>query len=244
MDWQGKSVIVSGAAMGIGRYIAHGAAALGASVAIADIDREALVQTRDELRALGHKVIAEVVDVQNEDEVRRFIANVHGDFGSIDYLVNNAGIVPHFSWGVPRWPLVKDMDLTFWSKVINTNISGSFLCAKHAIPYMERQNHGHIVNLYGGGGPTPPGGLAYVLTKEALVTFSQYLAEEVREHNICVMSVDPGGAIATERAPEEARSRMPGPESVGDRFFLAAEAGMEFSGHLVNLVDGELTIIR
>ncbi|HUY05833.1 MAG TPA: hypothetical protein VMU99_01050 [Acidimicrobiales bacterium] len=58
------------------------------------------------------------------------------------------------------------------------------------------------------------------------------------------MSIGPGGAIATERAPEKARSQMPGPESVGDRFFLAAEAGMEFSGHLVNLIDGALTIIR
>jgi len=230
--------------MGIGRYIAHGAAARGANVAIGDIDDEGLRQVGEELRSFGNKVIAMHVDVQREDDVGRLMESTFGEFGTIDYLVNNAAIVPHFSWGGPRWPKVRDMDLEFWTRVLGTNIQGSFLCAKHAIPYMERGGSGHIVNLYGGGGPIPPGGLAYVLTKEALVTFTQYLAEEVREHNICVLSVDPGGAIATERAPEEARARMPGPESVGDRFFLAAEAGMEFSGHLVSLVDGELAIIR
>ena len=244
MNWKERSVVISGGAMGIGRYIALGAAARGANVAVGDIDEEGMRQVTDELNAFGNQVVAIRTDVQIEDEVHRLMETAFNEFGSIDYLVNNAAIVPHFSWGGPRWPKVRDMDLAFWSKVIDTNLQGSFLCSKHAIPYMERQGSGHIVNLYGGGGPIPPGGLAYVVTKEALVTFTQYLAEEVREHNICVMSVDPGGAIATERAPEEARAKMPGPESVGDRFFLAAEAGMEFSGHLVNLVDGKLKIIR
>ncbi len=244
MNWNERSVVISGAAMGIGRHIALGAAARGAQVAIGDIDEASLRQVEGELRAHGNKVVALVTDVRVESEVRRLMETAFNEFGSIDYLVNNAAIVPHFAWGGPRWPKVRDMDLAFWSKVIDTNLQGSFLCCKHAIPFMEKKGSGHIVNLYGGGGPVPPGGLAYVMTKEALVTFSQYLAEEVREHNICVMSVDPGGAIATERAPEEARARMPGPESVGERFFLAAEAGMEFSGHLVNLVDGRLAIIR
>lgn len=244
MDWNARSVVVSGAAKGIGRYIALGAARRGAKVAIGDVDESGLRQVEEELRSLCHSVVAMRADVQREEDVRQLMYQTFNEFGSIDYLVNNAAIVPHFSWGGPRWPKVRDMDLEFWTRVIGTNLQGSFLCSKHAIPYMEQQGSGHIVNLYGGGSPTPPGGLAYVVTKEALVTFSQYLAEEVRDHNICVMSIDPGGAIATERAPEEARARMPGPESVGDRFFLAAEAGMEFSGHLVNLVDGRLTIIR
>jgi NAD(P)-dependent dehydrogenase (short-subunit alcohol dehydrogenase family) len=135
------------------------------------------------------------------------------------------------------------MDLSFWSNVIATNLHGTFLCSKHAIPFMEKQNSGHIVNLHGGGALHPPGAMAYVITKEAGVVFSRHLAEEVREHNICVMSISPGAAIATERAPEEARSRMPGPESSGERFFLAAEAKMELSGHLVDLVDGQLVAI-
>ena len=171
------------------------------------------------------------------------MAQAASAFGTIDYLVNNAAIVPHFQWGGPRWPRVRDMDLSFWEKVIATNVHGTFLCSKHAIPYMEKQKSGHIVNLHGGGGKTPPGAMAYVITKEAGVWFSRYLAEEVREHNICVMSLSPGRAIATERAPDEARGRMPGPEFAGDRFILAAEAPMELSGHLVDLVEGRLVAI-
>ena len=243
MVWQNKAVIITGAAMGIGRYIALGSAQRGANVAIADVDEAGLHAVEQELAQFGNKVLATKVDVREEEEVASFVAAAAKSFGAIDYLVNNAAIVPHFAWGGPRWPRTKDMDFDFWSKVIATNLHGSFLCAKHVIPHMESQGNGHIVNLYGGGGVTPPGAMAYVITKEALVVFSRYLAEEVREHNICVMSISPGGAIATERAPDEARARMPGPDSAGDRFFLAAEAGMDLSGHLVDLVDGQLTVV-
>ena len=243
MAWKNKAVVVTGGAMGIGRYIALGAAKRGANVAVGDIDDDGLTAVRNELEAFGNKVLALKVDVRMEEDARMLMEQTAATFGTIDYLVNNAAIVPHFRWGGPRWPRVRDMDLSFWSNVIATNLHGTFLCSKHAIPYMEKQSSGHIVNLHGGGGRTPPGAMAYVITKEAGVWFARYLAEEVREQNICVMSLSPGAAIATERAPEEARLRMPSPESAGDRFFLAAEAGMDLSGHLVDLVDGLLVAI-
>lgn len=243
MGWENKAVVITGGAMGIGRYIALGAAERGANVAIGDIDETGLSDMRDELSAYGHKVLTLRVDVRQEQDARALMDQAAEAFGKIDYLVNNAAIVPHFMWGGPRWPRVRDMDFSFWSNVIATNLHGTWLCSKYAIPYMESQGSGHIVNLHGGGGTTPPGAMAYVTTKEAGVVFSRYLAEEVREHNICVMSLSPGAAIATERAPEEARSRMPGPDSSTDRFFLAAEAGMDLSGHLVDLVDGKLVAI-
>ena len=244
MGWEEKAVIVTGGAMGIGRYIALGAAERGANVAICDIEESGLNDMHAELSAFGHKVLTERVDVREESEVQAFMAKTAAEFGAVDYLVNNAAIVPHFMWGGERWPKARDMDFSFWSKVIATNLHGTWLCSKHAIPYMERQDSGHIVILHGGGAPTPPGAMAYVTTKEAGVVIARYLSEEVREHNICVMSISPGGAIATERAPEEARARMPGPESATDRFFLAAEAGMELSGHLVDLIDGKLVAIN
>jgi 3-oxoacyl-[acyl-carrier protein] reductase len=230
--------------MGIGRYIALGTAKLGANVAVGDIDDEALLSIKSELQAFGGKSLALRIDVRDENDARSLMEQAAAVFGTIDYLVNNAAIVPHFMWGGPRWPRVRDMDLSFWSNVIATNLHGTFLCSKHAIPYMEKQHSGHIVNLHGGGPTTPPGSMVYAITKEAGVVFARYLAEEVREHNICVMSLSPGAAIATERAPEEARRRMPGPEYAGDRFILAAEAPMEFSGHLVDLVDGKLVVIN
>jgi len=244
MAWKDKAVVVTGGAMGIGRYIALGAAERGANVAVGDFDNEALSSIETELRTFGTKTLAVRVDVRQEEDVKALMEQAARAFGTIDYLVNNAAIVPHFRWGGPRWPRVRDMELSFWSNVIATNLHGTFLCSKHAIPYMEKQHSGHIVNLHGAGGVSPPGAMAYVITKEAGVVFSRYLAEEVREHNICVMSLSPGAAIATERAPEEARKRMPGPQSAGERFFLAAEAPMGLSGHLVDLVDGQLVAVN
>lgn len=243
MGLQGKAVVVTGGAKGIGRYIAMGCAERGANVAVGDIDEAALGVLGGELRAHGGEVLTLRVDIREERDARALMERTAGAFGTIDYLVNNAAIVPHFLWGVPRWPRVRDMDFGFWSDVIATNLHGTFLCSKHAIPYMERQRSGHIVNLHGGGPTTPPGSMAYAITKEAGVVMARYLAEEVREHNICVMSISPGAAIATEDAPEEARRRLPGPEYAGERFFLAADAPMELSGHLLDLVDGQLVPI-
>jgi 3-oxoacyl-[acyl-carrier protein] reductase len=244
MSLQGKSVVVTGSAKGIGRYIAQGFAQEGAKVAIMDIDEARLQQTLAEIEDFGGEAMAVNASVRDEERVRSAMAEVAERFGGIDVLINDAGIVPHFQWGGPRWPAVKDMDQSFWQHVLGTNLGGTFLCSKHAVPYMERAGGGHIVNLYGGGGKSPAGALAYVVSKEAIVVFSEYHAEEVRDANICVVAISPGGAIATEDAPEEARSRMPGPDLAGRRFLLAAEAPMEMSGHLLDLEGDKLRVDR
>ena len=145
-------------------------------------------------------------------------------------LVNDAAIVPHFAWGIPRWPLIKDMDVNFWDKVIQTNLGGTFLCSKHALAHMEPRGAGHIINLYGGGGVSPGGACAYVVTKDAIWTFSRYLAEEVRESGVCVVTFSPRVPIVTEGAPEEAFTRLPTPEVLGQGFVLAAQVPMEDTG--------------
>jgi 3-oxoacyl-[acyl-carrier protein] reductase len=235
---QGKVAVITGGARGIGRYIATTLADAGAKLALADIDAERLRRTAEEFTARGVDTLAVPTDVRDEDAVRALMQQAAAHFGRIDVLVNNAAIVPHFQWGVPRWPAVRDMDLSFWDRVIRTNLYGTFLCTKHVIPYMERQGGGHIINLHGGGSGT--GAVAYVMTKEALVTFTAFVAEEVRDQNICVVILSPGAAIATEDAPEEARRRMPGPEFAGNRFVLAADAPMSLSGKLLTVRDGAL----
>jgi NAD(P)-dependent dehydrogenase (short-subunit alcohol dehydrogenase family) len=240
MVMQGKTVIVTGAAMGIGRFISHTFAETGANVVIADVEDAGLDSVSAELRGLGAEVLAHRTDVRDESQVEAMVRAALERFGRIDALVNNAGIVPHFQWGGPRWPAIRDLDKAFWDKVIDTNLGGTMLCAKHVIPAMEQQGSGHIVNLYGGGRGT--GASPYVISKEAIRYFTIYVAEEVREHNICVVVLSPGAAIATERAPEEARRRMPGPELAANRFVLAAQAGMEMSGHLLDLKEGHLEI--
>ncbi|MBM2812216.1 MAG: 3-hydroxybutyrate dehydrogenase, partial [Chloroflexi bacterium] len=132
----GDVVIITGSAGGIGRHLAHRFAQEGARVAVADV--RPLDTVVDELKDLGADVLAVPTDVTNEDDVRAMAARVASHFGQIDTLINNAGIVTHFSW-MPRWPAVRDMDLAFFRKVMGVNLAGTFLCTKHVIPYMEKR---------------------------------------------------------------------------------------------------------
>lgn len=238
-----KVVVVTGSARGIGRYIAKTFAAEGGRLALADIDVERLHRTAGEIREMGAEVFYRNTDVRSEDEVRSLMAEVAARWGKIDVLVNNAAVVTHFQWGIPRWPRVRDMSRDFWTRVLQTNLGGTFLCTKHALSYMEQRRAGHIINVYGGGNPQSLGACAYSVSKDAIHTFTRFVAEEEREWNICVVILSPGAAIATEDAPEEARKKMPGPELVANRFVLAAEAPMEFSGRMLTLKDGRLEIV-
>ena len=132
------------------------------------------------------------------------------------------------------------MPKEFWDRVIQTNLNGTFLCSKHVIPHMRKRKSGHIINLYGGGGVKPGGACAYVVTKDGLRTFTRYVAEEVREANICVVIFSPRVPIATEGAPEEALKRLPGPEVLGQGFVLAAELPLEKSGQCFAYENGKL----
>ena len=236
----GKVVIITGGAKGIGRYTAQTFVKAGAKLALVDVDIARLHTTGEELRALGGDVLPLTADVRSEGEVKSAVDKAVQRFGRVDVLVNNAAIVPHFMWGIPRWANIKEMEQTFWDRVIDTNLGGTFRFTKHVWPQMERQRSGHIINLYGGGGG--PGAAAYVISKEAIKTFSQFVAVEEQEYGICVVTVNPGAAIATEDAPEEARQRMPAPSFVGERFVLAAQVGMEYSGKLLTMENGKLIV--
>lgn len=236
---EGKVVIVTGGAKGIGRHAAKTFAQERAKVVIADVNKELLHKTSSELGQLT-EALAITADVRSEDDVKKMVDQVVSRFGQIDVLVNNAAIVPHFAWGIPRWPRIRDMEKEFWDRVIQTNLGGTFLCTKHVLPHMEARRSGHIVNLYGGGGVTPFGACAYVVTKDAIRTFTRYVAEEVRESNVCVVIFSPRVPIATEGAPEEALKRLPGPEILGNGFVLAAELSMDLTGQMFAYENGKL----
>jgi 3-oxoacyl-[acyl-carrier protein] reductase len=138
---------------------------------------------------------------------------------------------------------VRLLDKNFWDSVIQTNLGGTFLCTKYVLPFMEERRSGHIINLWGGGRVQNHGACAYVVSKDAIRTFTRFVAEEEREWNVCVVAFSPKQAIATEDAPEEARKRLPGPEVLGDGFVLAAQAGMELSGKTVEYKDRALLAV-
>jgi 3-oxoacyl-[acyl-carrier protein] reductase len=236
---EGKVVIVTGSGKGIGRHAAKTFAQAKAKVVIADANHDWLERTSVEIGRVT-ETLALHGDVRNEDSVKTMVDQVLNRFGRVDVLVNNAAIVPHFAWGIPRWPRVRDMDASFWDRVIQTNLGGTFLCTKHVLPYMEARNSGHIINLYGGGGLKPAGACAYVVTKDAIRTFTRYVAEEVRESNVCVVIFSPRVAIATEGAPEEAVKRLPSPEILGTGFVLAAQLPLDATGQLFEYKDGQL----
>lgn len=236
---EGKVVIVTGGGKGIGRHAATTLAREKARVVIADINEDWLKETSSELAKLT-ETRGIKVDVRDEGQVQKMVERVLQEFGQIDVLINDAAIVPHFAWGIPRWPRIRDMDKTFWDRVIETNLGGTFLCTKHVLPHMESKKSGHIINLYGGGGMRPAGACAYVVTKDAIRTFTRYVAEEVRESNVCVVIFSPRVPIATQGAPEEALGRLPGPEILGNGFVLAAQLDMEASGKTFAHEDGKL----
>ncbi len=182
-------------------------------------------------------------DVRDEKDVRQLVYKVADRFGQIDALINDAGIVPHFNWGIPRWPRVRNLSYDFWNAVIQTNLGGTFLCSKYVLPFMEERRSGNIVNLWGGGRPENHGGSPYVVSKDAIRTFTKYIAEEEREWNVCIVAFSPKQAIATEDAPEEARQRLPGPDSLGNGFVLAAQAAMAMTGKTVEHRDGQLVVV-
>ena len=236
---EGKVVIVTGSGKGIGRHAAKTFAQEKAKVVVADVNQEWTERTARELSPLT-ETLAVDVDVRSEDAVKRMVDQVMRRFGQIDVLVNDAAIVPHFAWGIPRWPRIRDMEKDFWDRVIQTNLGGTFLCTKHVLPHMEAKRSGHMINLYGGGGIKPAGSCAYVVTKEAIRTFTRYVAEEVRDSNVCVVTFSPRVPIVTEGAPDEALKRLPGPEILGNGFVLAAQLAMESSGQIFAFQEGRL----
>jgi NAD(P)-dependent dehydrogenase (short-subunit alcohol dehydrogenase family) len=236
---EGKVVVISGSAQGIGKHAAKTFTEQKARVVIADVNEELAKKTAAELGQRA-ETFAVRVDVRNEESVKQMIDQVISRFGQIDVMINNAAIVPHFAWGVPRWPRIAAMPVEFWDRVIQTNLYGTFLGTKHALPHMEKRRSGHIINLYGGGGIKPAGACAYMATKDAIRTFTRYVAEEVRDANVCVVIFSPRVPIVTESAPPEAFSRLPGPEILGQGFVLAAELPIERSGEIFSYQEGKL----
>jgi 3-oxoacyl-[acyl-carrier protein] reductase len=238
----GHVVVITGAAKGIGRYVARTFAEEGARLVLADV--APLDTVVSEIEGRGAEVLPIPTDVRDEAQVAELMRQAKARFGSIDVLINDAAIVTHFQWGSPRWPRIRDMDKAFWDRVIETNLGGTFLCTKHALPVMEAQRSGHIINLSNPPGRADSlGACVYTVSKNAIGTFTRFVAEEERDFNICVVGMTPGAPIATEEAPEEARQRMTTVDYVGKSFVRAAEVGMELSGCQLRSKNGDIEVV-
>ena len=167
---KGKVVAITGGARGIGKATARALVLKGAKVAIGDLDRELAEQTAAEL---GGETIALELDVTRRDSFEGFLDQVEERLGSLDVLVNNAGIMP-----LGRF--VEEDDLTA-QRMVDINVHGVMYGMKLALPRMQRRNSGHLVNIASQAGKAGfPGGATYCGTKHFVVGVSEAVRAELR----------------------------------------------------------------
>jgi 3-oxoacyl-[acyl-carrier protein] reductase len=182
---ESRVALVTGASQGIGRACALVLAQSGATVACAARNEEKLAAVVAEITSAGGKAAAFKMDVANEDEVKAACKAAIAQFGKIDILVNNAGIT--------KDTLVMRMKRADWDSVLNTNLTGPYLCIQQVIGSMLKQRWGRIINISSIFGQMGQVGQAnYAASKAGLIGLTMAMAREVASRNITVNAVAPG----------------------------------------------------
>ncbi len=181
MEHQDRVAVVTGGGKGIGRGTVEVLVRAGARVIILDTDAESGQQTAD---ALGDNAYFVACDVAEEQSVIDALKRGRDHFGRIDYLVNNAG--------VQRYAPVTETTEEVWDLIMNVNVKGAFLCAKHAIPYLQQAGRGVIVNVSSVQAMLTQGNVAaYATSKTALLGLTRSIAVDYAPRIRCV-AVCPG----------------------------------------------------
>jgi 2-hydroxycyclohexanecarboxyl-CoA dehydrogenase len=179
-----KVIIVTGAGQGIGRGIAEKLAAEGATVVVTDVNEATAKETAT---ALGGSAIGIQTDVTSPEAVDAMVAQVTGEFGRIDVLVNNAG------WD--RAGAFVDSDRADWDRVIQINLYGVLNTTKAVLPVMAQQGFGSVVNIASDAGRVGSSGEAvYSAAKGGVIAFTKAIAREMARHKVNANAVCPGPA--------------------------------------------------
>ncbi len=186
----GKIVVITGASSGLGEATARHLSEQGAVVVLGArrIDRIAVLAK--ELAGSEGKTIAVQTDVTQCEQVKKLVEAAVEKYGRIDVMINNAGLMPHS-------PLDR-LKIDDWDRMIDVNIKGVLYGIAAALPYMQKQKSGHIINVSSvAGHKVRPASAAYAATKHAVLALSEGLRQEVKPYNIRTTVISPG-AIATE----------------------------------------------
>lgn len=246
MQLHGKVAVVTGGLRGIGHAIAVALAQAGADLLIAGLSMDRAAHTEQEIRALGRRCVVIQADVADETAVQDMIARTVQHFGGLDILVNNAAIAP--------FKPIDEFTAAEFTRVLDVNLKGPWLCAKYALPELKRRG-GVIINItsasghYGGASA---GGSAYDASKGGLRQLTYALAAEFGPHRIRVNAIAPG-VIVTERFGGEAFAeheiartpsrRLGLPADVGQvAVFLACDASSYINGTTIVLDGGALAV--
>jgi NAD(P)-dependent dehydrogenase (short-subunit alcohol dehydrogenase family) len=241
-----RIAIVTGAGQGIGRALAMGLAREGAKIVIAEINAKNAMAVKKEIEAGGGSAVALPTDVSDESSVQAMVADSLRQFGSIDILINNAGIFPVSP--------VEDMREEDWDRVIGTNLIGAFLCSRAVAPTFLRQGSGRVISITSGRAFQGAKNAAhYAASKAGIIGFSKSLALELGPRHITVNVICPGitdtaqprGHQSEEQIYAQAQKvplgRIGQPEDlVGAAVFLASDAAVFITGQTLIVNGGSI----
>ncbi|MCP3982919.1 MAG: SDR family oxidoreductase [bacterium] len=180
-----KTVVITGGASGIGRAVGEELARRGAQVILADMNSVLVRETADSITAAGHRAKAVTLDVTDPDAVKKVVDDTVSEFGRLDYIFNNAGVVVFGG--------ASDFSYEDWRRVIDTDLYGVVNGVFAAFPVMAKQGFGHIISTASIAGLVPiPGAISYVASKFGVVGLSNALRVEGEELGVKVSVVCPG----------------------------------------------------
>lgn len=255
-DLSGRVALVTGAASGLGRAIAAGMAGAGADIAIADIDDAGMLETAQQVEALGRRALAVHCDTGSPGDVEQLFEQLERAFGRIDILVNNA-----YS---PSRYRPEDIPLAAWEHVLRVNLTGYHLCAQQAGRRMQSSGRGgSIINIasIAASSALGRGNYAYSVSKGAVLQLTRELAVEWAEYHIRVNAILPcqfrtppvqamledqrldGGALLERLLAGIPLKRLGEPADIaGPAIFLASDAARMVTGALLPVDGGNLAL--
>jgi NAD(P)-dependent dehydrogenase (short-subunit alcohol dehydrogenase family) len=235
----GKTCIVTGAANGLGAAMAIGLAAHGARLVLADIDEKGLARTANRIESIpgGACAVAQHADMRDEEQVQGIVTRALDEHGSVDVVVNNAGLGPaivrpdFLSNPLKSW----DVPVEKWRRIIEVNAIGPFILSRAAIPHMIKVRRGRIINISTSFGTMlHPSFASYGVSKAALEAMTVAMAKGLEGTGVTANLLLPGAPVDTAQVPDDIgipRDKLLRPEVMVDAcVWLASDASASVSG--------------
>jgi len=247
----GQVGIVTGGGQGLGQVFCRAFAEAGADIVVAELNPETGPGTVREIQALGRRALFVPTDIRRRDSIEAMVAATLAEFGKIDFLMNNAGIV--------KWQPAEEVSEADWREVIDVNLNGLFFCCQAVGRHMIARKSGRIINIASMSGQIvnfPQTQASYNASKAAVIHLTKSLAAEWAPYNIRVNSIAPGYMDTPMARPFFANPhygdpwlaaipmKRPGqPEELGPlAVFLASEASSYVTGACM-VIDGGYTVL-